>query len=222
MNAALQGTGLVKRFGEQPLFEIAGISLEPGSRWALTGRNGCGKSTLMRVLAGLEPAQQGTVTLGDESVSVQDLPAAYPRAWRRRVAYVHQHPYVFSGTVAHNVAYGARALGLWSPERAETMRRLVDWAGLGALLHAPAKPLSGGEKQRLALVRALLLEPEVLLLDEPTSSLDGEAREKVLLLIDDMAREHRTLLVVTHDRDLLAAREWKRMKLTEGRLVERR
>ena len=197
------------------------MTLEPVDRIALTGRNGSGKSTLLRILAGLEAADAGQLSHGGAVVDATALPGSYPRSWRRRVAYLHQHPFMFRGSVHFNAAYGLRAMGLWSAESEAQVAGMLEWAGLGSTGAQPAHWLSGGERQRLALARALLLEPEWLLLDEPTSNLDGEAREKVLALIDELMRQQRGLVVVTHDRDLLHARDFRRLKLADGRLLER-
>lgn len=216
---AFEVRGLIKTYGSAlgpPLLHVPRLRLEPGQRYAMTGRNGAGKSTLLRIVAGLEGAQAGELAWRGGTVDVRRLPAAYPRAWRRELVYVHQHPYLFDASVHDNIAYGLRAHGLWDAQGRARVEALIDWGGLRDLRDAPAPKLSGGEKQRVALARALAIEPAMLLLDEPTSNLDGQARERILELIDDLAAQQRTLVVVTHDRDLLGSRSFWRLKLADG------
>jgi tungstate transport system ATP-binding protein len=129
----------------------------------------------------------------------------YPGALRARLTYVHQHPYLFRTSVRANLAYGLTT-GPHRVSRAELQDRVDDairWAGLQQVLDVPPERLSGGETQRLALARARALRTDVLLLDEPTSNLDGAAREQVLALVGELAAEGRALLMVCHDRELI-------------------
>ncbi|MES2016306.1 MAG: energy-coupling factor ABC transporter ATP-binding protein [Pseudomonadota bacterium] len=201
---------LRKSFGERQLFDIASFALDARSAYVLTGVNGAGKSTLLRVLAGLESADA-------EGVAWQGQPirfAPYPRQLREHIVYVHQHPIMFSTSVAHNIGYGLVARGLSTAKVAEAMA----WAGVTHLAHADPAALSGGEKQRIALARAKVLGPKLLLLDEPTANLDGAAREQVIALIPALIGSGSTVVMACHDRDLIATPGVQRLKLRDGRL----
>ncbi|HEU4853453.1 MAG TPA: energy-coupling factor ABC transporter ATP-binding protein [Telluria sp.] len=217
MSALLTIDQLRKSHGPRVLFELHDFTLDQGAAYVLTGVNGAGKSTLMRILAGLEAPDRevrATVTLHG-----QPLPLSpYPRQLRERVVYVHQDPVMFSTSVAHNVGYGLRARGL---PRSEIDARVADamaWAGVAQLRDTDPTRLSGGEKQRIALARAKVLSPELLLLDEPTANLDGAAREQVIALIPTLVAEGRTVVMACHDRDLIGTPGVRRMKLRDGRL----
>ncbi|HEU4622482.1 MAG TPA: energy-coupling factor ABC transporter ATP-binding protein [Burkholderiaceae bacterium] len=198
------------------LFDLPKLVLETGRAYVLTGANGAGKSTLLRMLGGLEPAPRASAAYAGRHWSLDP----YPRELRRRIVYVHQHPYLFNTTVKDNLGYGLRAHGMRDND-ASTIETAIDWAGVRHVLDVPPHRLSGGEKQRVAIARARALDPQLMLLDEPTSNLDGEARERVLALIGELAREGRTVLVVCHDRDIIHLPEVRHYKLTEGRFEAR-
>jgi len=208
---------LRKRFGERQLFDIDSLVIRSSCAYVLTGSNGVGKSTLLRILAGLEPAEMDeTYFLG---APVRLLP--YPRAMREAIVYVHQHPVMFSTSVAANIAYGLTARGLSKAEIQRAVEEAMRWAGVGHLAGSKPQTLSGGEMQRVALARAKVLQPKLLLLDEPTSNLDGAAREQVLKLIPDLTKTGNSVIVACHDRDLIALPGMQRLKLQDGRLQAR-
>ena len=183
----------------------------------MTGINGAGKSTLLRVLAGLAPADAEGVQFAGQAVRLEP----YPAALRRDIVYVHQHPVMFSTSVAGNIAYGLHARGMPRSESARVVEEAMHWAGVQHLRASRPSTLSGGEKQRVALARAKVLQPRLLLLDEPTSSLDGEAREQVLALIPSLTHAGSTVVMACHDRDLINLPDVRRLKLREGRIEER-
>ena len=135
------------------------LSIETGARVGILGSNGSGKTTLLRVLAGLEPKFQGECVV---------------RVPRKDRLYVHQNPYLFRGTVLYNVMYGLRAHGLNGSAREKLALCWMEMLGIRKLADRRANHLSGGEKRRTALVRALVLKPRLLLLDEPMAELDHE------------------------------------------------
>jgi len=174
------------------------VSLEiaAGERVVLLGTNGCGKSTLLKLLDGLVPASRGTLHFEgrvlDKALLAQ---RAFAGSFRRRVALMFQQPeaMLFNPTVAEEIGFGLRHL----PEK-EARERVRHWAGfmrLEAHLDVHPSQLSGGEKQRLCLACLLALEPEVLLLDEPTANLDPRT---VGWLIDWLAERAITTVVATH------------------------
>ncbi|WP_025915754.1 ATP-binding cassette domain-containing protein [Herminiimonas sp. CN] len=210
----LQLRQLRKRHGQRLLFEIDDFSIASASAYVLTGINGAGKSTLLRILAGLEPAECASLALLGQAMPL----APYPSALRAAIIYVHQHPVMFAGSVAANIGYGLNRRGNTSAWRAERIDEAMAWAGVAHLRDNPATTLSGGEKQRVALARARILQPRLLLLDEPTSNLDGAAREQVIGLIPALLAEGSSVIMACHDRDLIALPQVQRIKLRDGRL----
>lgn len=217
MTALLSIQHLHKSFGERLLFRIEELRIEPASAYVLTGANGAGKSTLLRVLAGLEPAEAERTAFRGREASLKP----YPSSMREEIVYVHQHPVMFSTSVEKNIAYGLAARGLPRTEMARRVEEAIAWAGIGHLVDSKPARLSGGEKQRVALARAKVLEPGLLLLDEPTSNLDGVSREQVIALIPDLVRSGSSVIMACHDRDLISLPGVRRLKLQEGRLLER-
>jgi tungstate transport system ATP-binding protein len=214
MTALLAIKRLRKAHGERTLFDIDSLALGAGSAYVLTGVNGAGKSTLLRVLAGLETAQAEGVAWQGKPLSL----APYPRLLRQSVVYVHQHPIMFSTSVAHNVGYGLIARGMPGAQVAARVEAAMAWAGVAHLRDSDPGALSGGEKQRVALARAKVLEAKLLLLDEPTANLDGAAREQVIALIPALMEAGSCAVMACHDRDLIALPGVQRLKLRDGRL----
>ncbi len=214
MSTLLEVARLRKAHGSRQLFDIAQLALEEGAAYVLTGVNGAGKSTLMRVLAGLERGQA-------EGVSWRGAPQQlwpYPDAMRSAIVYVHQHPVMFSTSVAHNVAYGLLARGTPKQEVASKVAAAITWAGVEHLRDADPVSLSGGEKQRVALARAKVMDAKLVLLDEPTANLDGAAREQVIALIPELISAGSTVVMACHDRDLIGLPGVQRLKLRDGKL----
>ncbi|MCA7084035.1 energy-coupling factor ABC transporter ATP-binding protein [Cupriavidus sp. DB3] len=211
--------GLRRRIGARALFDIDALAFPRATAVVLTGVNGAGKTTLLRMIAGLERAPGATVDwTGTDgrpcSASLDPLPLAL----RQRIAYMHQHPYLFRTSVRENIAYGLHARGLPADEVARRVGAALGWAGITHVQDTAPDRLSGGEIQRVALARAKVLEPDLLLLDEPTSNLDGHAREQVIALVRELAAEGRTVVMICHDRDLINLPGVVRWKLTDGRL----
>jgi tungstate transport system ATP-binding protein len=214
MSMLLAAEGLRKRFGERLLFDIDRLEIEAGAAYVLTGANGAGKSTLLRVLCGLERAEVRRLSFLGETLSL----VPYPRSMREAIAYVHQHPVMFSTSVAANIAYGLKARGMPGEEIRSRVEEAIAWAGIGHLRDSPPQTLSGGEKQRVALARARVLQPRLLLLDEPTANLDGQAREAVIALIPTLLHSGSSVVMACHDRDLIGLPGVRRMKLRDGSL----
>jgi tungstate transport system ATP-binding protein len=217
MSALLTLHGLRKRIGARTLFDIGTLALDAGRAYVLTGVNGAGKSTLLRVLAGLEQAEVDAVEFEGHSVRLHP----YPGELRRAIVYVHQHPIMFSTSVAHNIGYGLLARGEAKAQVAQAVEEAMRWAGVSHLRDSDPARLSGGEKQRVALARARVLHPKLLLLDEPTANLDGPAREQVMALIPTLVEAGSTVVMACHDRDLIGLPGVRRLKLREGQLEYR-
>ncbi len=198
---------------------LDGIDLRigAGERVVLLGANGCGKSTLLKVIDALVPPSRGIYRFDGEAIDAGRLrDRAWSRRFRRRVALMFQHPeaMLFNPTVEEEIGYGLRHL----PE-AERRERTARWArelGLTARLDAPPSALSGGEKQRLCLACILALEPELLLLDEPTANLDPRT---VGRLIHHLAESDITTIVATHHLALAPELGSRAVVLSEGHRV---
>jgi len=185
------------RYGDATILEVPSLSVRPGEVLAVIGPNGAGKSTLLRVMGLLEQATKGKVYFhGEEVVQEDALPL------RRRMASVFQEPLLLNASVYENAALGLKLRGL---DRSSAEQRVLPWMerlGIAHLARRPARSLSGGEAQRTSLARALVLDPELLLLDEPFSALDPPTREGLLLDLESILRETGiTTVFVTHDRD---------------------
>lgn len=214
MSALLSVSQASKSYAGKALLEIADLTLSQGDLIVLSGDNGSGKSTLLRMLAGLEPSDRLRMRFDGLEATEQ----AYPRELRRRIVYVHQHPYLFNTSIADNIRYGLRLREMSAAEREERVAEAIAWAGVGHLLEVAPVRLSGGEKQRVALARAKVLEPRVLLVDEPTASLDAQARAQVVELLRRTATGDNCVVVACHDRELLELDGARRWHLAGGRI----
>jgi putative ABC transport system ATP-binding protein len=192
LGAELEARELVLVREDRRILDGASLRVRAGEAVAIEGPSGSGKSSFVRSLATLIQPDGGAVLLDG-----QDARQMRPTEYRRRVAFLAQHPAMFPGTVRDNLATGPRVHGLALDEpRAGALLRAV---GLDdSFLAREARSLSGGEKQRVALARALANEPDVLLLDEPTASLDPEAGERIVALVRQLASRGLSVVMVTH------------------------
>jgi tungstate transport system ATP-binding protein len=185
------------RYGEAPILHVSYLTVHSREVLAVIGPNGAGKSALLRVMGLLEAPTKGKVTFyGHEVVRRNALPL------RRRMATVFQDPLLLNTSVYENATLGLALRGM---DRRSMERQVQPWLerlGIAHLARRPARSLSGGEAQRTSLVRALVLDPELLLLDEPFSALDPPTREGLLLDLETILRETGiTTVFVTHDRN---------------------
>ncbi|WP_395699310.1 ABC transporter ATP-binding protein [Aquabacterium sp.] len=193
------------------------FALRPRESTAIVGASGSGKSTLLAIIAGLDVPTQGTVRLaGTDLFALDEDARAALRA--RQLGFVFQSFQLLGHLSAlENVMLPLELLGRGDARR--KAGEMLERVGLGARLHHYPRTLSGGEQQRVALARAFVVEPAVLLADEPTGSLDFATGERVMALMFEMNREHGTTLVlVTHDRGI-AARCDRQLHIEAGRLL---
>ncbi len=187
---------------------IRGLSLhvEQGERVALLGANGSGKSTLLRILDALYFPSAGSVLFEGEPLKAQRFhQEEFSLSFRRRVALVFQNPDVqlFNPTVFDEVAYGPLQLRLEKEELLRRVEAMLTFMAISPLKDRPPYRLSGGEKKRVALASALVLDPEVLLLDEPTSSLDPKSQSQVVDLIQQWKGSEKTVITATHQLEIV-------------------
>ncbi len=187
---------VVKKYGDLIALNNVSIDIPLGKITVILGPSGSGKTTLLRLIAGLESPDQGRIYINDTDVT--ELPP-----WDRGVSMVFQTPSLFPHlTVEENIGFGLEALGYSSAE----IRKRIEWAmELLHISHLRGKypdQLSGGEQQRVSLARALVLEPKILLLDEPLSNLDLALREELRIELKALQRRLGiTFIYVTHDQD---------------------
>jgi NitT/TauT family transport system ATP-binding protein len=192
---AVQGLG--KRFNtsgrEFVAVDDVSFEVKQGEFVALLGPSGCGKSTILNMVAGLLPRSGGRILIDDDAVETGKV--------NPRVGYVFQRDTLFPWrTVEQNIGYGLEIAGLPKTERARRVASAVEKAGLTGFAQSFPRMLSGGMRQRVALMRTLILEPEILLMDEPFGALDTHTKlEMHKTLLEIWERERQTVLFVTHD-----------------------
>ena len=176
-NMFLQVRHLQKAFGEEQILNDLSLDLQEGTTLSILGRSGCGKTTFLKILAGLETMDNGEIYLNK-----QDISRFSPQ--NRNAVYLYQEPLLFPHmNVWDNIAFGLRLKNVSSGHLSERVESLID--NLGLTSHAKKRPeqLSGGQKQRVAFGRAIIINPALLLLDEPFASLDVETRASMQLFI---------------------------------------
>lgn len=203
MSALFELKAVDVHFGQTCALAGCALSIHAGERVALVGANGSGKSTLLRTLHGLVPPTRGTV-FSDVSV---------------RQAMLFQRPYMLRASALNNVALGLWLKAVpWKKAQTQALQALAR-VGLAGIAHRNAKALSGGQQQRLALARAWALQPQVLLLDEPTASLDPGAKRDVEALMTEFADAGMTLVFSSHNLGQVKRLASRVIYLEHGRLL---
>jgi cobalt/nickel transport system ATP-binding protein len=193
-------------YDDVPALSGLSLNIAQGERVALVGANGSGKSTLLRLLDGLCFASQGTVSFAGQPLTAEHLADdgfAFP--FRRRVALVFQNPDVqlFNPTVFDEVAFAPLQLR-WSKEKVlAKVSETLELMGIAHLRERPPYRLSGGEKKRVALASVIVIDPEVLLLDEPTATLDPRSQSQVIDLIQEWKGSSKTVITATHQLEIV-------------------
>jgi cell division transport system ATP-binding protein len=194
------------------------LKVEKGEFAFLTGPSGAGKSTLLRLLLLEERPSEGEVIVGGRNLSTLDRDEV--QAYRRTVGFVFQDfKLIPTKTIFENVAFVLRVLGQPIEQQRRATYQVLKWVGLQHRLNALPEELSGGEQQRVAIARALVNEPHLVLADEPTGNLDPDLSLEIMNLFRDMNARGTTVLVATHDRDLIKWVGRRVIQLEQGLLV---
>lgn len=213
---------LSKSFGHGKTFAIKEINLtiNKGEVYGIIGMSGAGKSTLLRCLTGLERPSSGSILI--ENVDLSKAKGKELSNLRKEIGMVFQHFYLFSSrTVAENIAYPMEIYGVSEAEQKERIVELLDLVGLSGKRDAYPSQLSGGEKQRVGIARALANKPNLLLCDEPTSALDPKTTRSILKLLEELNQSlGLTIVIITHQIEVVKQICTRLAVLSEGKLVE--
>lgn len=214
------GEHLAHRYGSGFHLHVEHLALYAGRTYAIYGSNGSGKTTLLNILALLTLPHEGRILFEGQPVNGAD--PARGRRYRRRVTLLMQHVYLFRSTVFENVASGLRFRGMAKGAIEERVNGMLDKVGLRQFAHRPAQSLSGGEAQRAGLARALVTDPDVLLLDEPTASVDAAHGKQIESILAETCRQRRmTVVLSTHQYDQAYRIADEVLIMREGRMLER-
>lgn len=192
---------LAKRFKDNEVLKDISLDVNKGEVVVILGPSGSGKSTLLRCLNYLEKPNKGKITIGNVSVNAEKASGREITNLRKQSAMVFQSYNLFNNrTVLQNVTEALLVVKQMNKKDAEEISlKMLDKVGMKDKKDAYPKTLSGGQKQRVSIARAMAINPEVILFDEPTSALDPELVSEVLSVIQGLAKEHRTMIIVTHE-----------------------
>lgn len=213
----LKYQNLTKSFKRYKLLNDISLGLDNGSVILLRGENGAGKTTLLKILCGLEQPDTCKVDFGSGQMDWRRCRAQL----QKQIMYLHQQPYLFDGDVRRNLNL-ALPRGLTKSQRDEHISRGLSWARLENKNSAPAKTLSGGEMQRIALARAYLRTAKFLLLDEPIANLDADAQAQTLELLHRLKHAGTAILIASHQRKIFTPLIDRRILLVGGSIVDDR
>lgn len=202
---------LVKSYHHKVILNLEPFALESGFVYGLVGPNGIGKTTLLRILSGLERDHTGCVTYSGQRMNKELM---------KKVTYLSQTPYMMRSSVWENIAYPLKVRKVEEQIIEEEVAAIMDEFGLRGLSDQLATSLSGGEAQKVALARALVFKPDVLLLDEPTASIDTETIETIEHAILRRNITHKmTAIVISHNREQIDRLCDHILTLSEGKLL---
>lgn len=213
MSSFLEIKGIDKNYRALKALDSVSLEAKSGKIIVLIGVNGAGKTTLMRIIAGLEEPSMGSISFNGQSMNAKGL--------RKLATMVFQRTAMFNRSVYDNVAFGLKVRGEEDQEIAEKVPQALHLVGLANFEKRKARKTSGGEQQRISLARAFLLNPRILLLDEPTANLDPNSAMIIERAITSRKREDEIIIIATHN--LAQARRLgdEIIHIYNGRIVER-
>jgi len=215
MSLSLQAVGVDKSYNGTSVLQGCSWSFDKAGIYVLTGANGSGKSTFLRICSLLERPDRGTISFVDRGKTVQSNIALM-----RRMTLVLPKAGLFNMSVSRNVSYGLRIRGISWKEAADRTESILEFVGLSHKKDHTALTLSSGETQRIGIARALVIDPEVLFLDEPTASIDEKNTaiiEDIILQLKQQGRT--TIIMTTHDRAQAERLADRVLLLEKGRIV---
>ncbi len=209
--------GIQCQRGNRVVLNIDSLRIEAGKIYSLTGPNGAGKTTLLNLLAFLDSPDHGVLSFNSSPVDDGEL----RRLSRQRVVLVDQYPILFSGPVWKNIEFGLKIRKVPKKKRLETIEKVLEMVGMENFYHASGHTLSGGETKRVALARALAIEPEVMLCDEPTANVDVENQEIIVKILERCNGEDKiSLVVATHSLSQAGRLAHETIILNNGKLAQ--
>ena len=203
---------LTKKYGKKTVLDIKSLTIEKEKITCITGPNGCGKSTLLNIIAGLDDEFSGDISYNGQALSRGEV---------ENMTYVFQKPYLFKRSVLENIAYPLKLRGLSHEQRDKRAMEMMVRFEIEGLKDERADLLSGGESQKVALARALVFEPKLLLLDEPTSSIDPDSIQVMEReILDFNKKTQATIVIVTHNMDQASRLCHNILSLNQGKVVD--
>ncbi len=216
MKLGLRVSQIVKTYNGNDVLKDCSFSFERPGIYVLTGANGCGKSTFLRICSLLETPDSGEVIYLDERGAVPlDI------TLQRRITLVLPKIGIFNTTVSRNISYGLRVRGIKEKEAAARVERVLEFVGLVHKKAQNARTLSSGEAQRVGIARALVIEPDILFLDEPTASIDRNNTEIIEAIIQRLKQNGKSIVVMTtHDPAQAERLADFRMTMCDGKILK--
>lgn len=214
--------GLKKKFNNIEVLKNINLNVKTGEVVVILGPSGSGKSTFLRCLNYLESPDEGKITIGDISLDTNKINKKQIHLLRKQSAMVFQHYNLFNNkTVLENVTEALIVVKKLKKEKAiEIAMEALKKVGMEEKINFYPNTLSGGQKQRVSIARAIAINPNVILFDEPTSALDPELVTEVLSVIKNLAKEHRTMIIVTHEMSFAKEVGDKIIFMADGVVVE--
>lgn len=210
---------VTKTFGKKTVLDHVSLTINPGEFVCIVGPSGAGKSTLLKLLIGAERVSEGGVEV--DGVDLRGIPPPVFQLYRRRVGFVFQEYRLLPHrTVRENCAFPLEALGWNEADIRQRTDDVLQILGLRPLASALPADLSGGEQARVAIARAIVHEPMILLADEPTGNLDPQQSMEILRLFQQIHQTGTTILLATHDSGLVEALQTRVIQLTGGKVVQ--
>ena len=211
---------LKKVYNNKIVLDVDNLNFQEGKIYAIVGPNGSGKTTLLNILNLLEKPDEGQIFFYDQEITNKSNSDILES--RRRMTLVNQDPFLFHSTVYDNIAYGLKIRSLSSAEQRIRVKDSLKMVGLSDFENRRVNQLSGGEAQRVVIARALVIEPEILFLDEPTTSIDQKYITKVEKIIKKIRKELKTTVIfTTHDLSQAYRLADEVISLLEGKIIEK-